>query len=321
MSLITYTQIKDLIDSATHILLLTDERIDGDTIGSSLGMFHVLKEAGKQVTIFSPKPLPPALAFLPGVEVIRRDQAVFEDTTIDLVLIFDCSDGVYLKTFLPTMKRRVPLVVFDHHVTNPRYGTINLIEPESAATADVVWRFVKAMGWVINRQAAQCILTGICTDTSAFSTTNTTSACLEAAHELTKLGAKLQEIVRHTMMSKSDEAMKLWGLALSRLYQDITFDAVATVITRKDLKETGAQDDDVEGLSNFLNAMVDGAETVLVMRETADGGVKGSLRSVTRDVAALAGKYGGGGHKTAAGFKVEKAILDEKDGQWYILQA
>ncbi len=319
MSEITYKQIKELIDGAGHILLLTDERIDGDTIGSTLGMFHVLSAAGKQVTVFSPKPLPPALAFLPGVEVIRRDQAVFEDTTINLALIFDCSDGAYINNFLPTMKRRVPLVVFDHHVTNPRYGQINLIEPQAAATADVVWRFVKSQGFEVNRAAAQCILTGICTDTNAFSTTNTTAACLEAAHELTKLGAKLQEIVRHTMMSKTDAAMKLWGLALGRLYQDTTFEAVATAITRKDLAETGAVDDDVEGLSNFLNAMVDGAETVLVLRETNDGAVKGSLRSVTRDVAAVAQKYGGGGHKTAAGFRVEKSILDEKDGQWYLL--
>jgi phosphoesterase RecJ-like protein len=319
MSTIVNRQIKELIDQAQHILLLTDERIDGDTIGSTLGMFHVLSAAGKRVTVFSPKALPSALAFLPGVEVIRRDEAVFEDSTIDLAIIFDCSDGAYIKNFLPLMKRPAPLIVFDHHLTNPRYGQINVIEPEAAATADVVWRFVKAAGYEVNRSAAQCILTGICTDTAAFSTTNTTAACLEAAHELAKLGAKLQEIVRHTMMSKSEAAMKLWGLALSRLYEDSTFEAIATVITRKDLAATGAVDDDVEGLSNFLNAMVDGAETVLVLRETSDGAVKGSLRSVTRDVAAVATKYGGGGHKTAAGFKVANSILDEKDGQWYIL--
>lgn len=318
MSEILYKQIKEKIDGSKHILLLTDERIDGDTTGSTLGMFHVLSGLGKHVTVFSPKPLPNTFSFLPMVDVVRRDATVFEDASIDLVMIFDCSDGVYINDYLPKMPKKAPLIVFDHHVTNPKYGTINLIEPKSASSADVVWRFVKWAKYPMNAKAAQCILTGICTDTSTFSTTNTTAACLEAAHELTKLGAKLQEIVHHTMMNKTDAALKLWGLALGRLYQDATFDAVATVIRRKDLQDTGAKDDDVEGLSNFLNAMIEGVETVLVMRETNDGAVKGSLRSVTRDVAALAEQYGGGGHKNAAGFKIQHAYLEEKDGAWFI---
>lgn len=318
MSEILYKQIKEKIDGAKHILLLTDERIDGDTTGSTLGMFHVLSELGKRVTVFSPKPLPTTFSFLPTIDAVRRDAVVFEDASVDLVMIFDCSDGVYIHDYLPKMPKKVPLIVFDHHVTNPKYGTINLIEPHSASTADVVWRFLKWAKYPLNAKAAQCILTGICTDTSAFSTANTTAACLEAAHELAKLGAKLQEIVRHTMMNKTDAALKLWGLALGRLYQDPTFDAVATAIRQKDLQDTGAKEEEMEGLSNFLNAMIEGVETVLVLRETADGSVKGSLRSVTRDVAALAEKYGGGGHKNAAGFKVPRAFLEEKDGGWFI---
>lgn len=320
MSELLYKQIKEKIDGAKHILLLTDERIDGDTTGSTLGMFHVLNGMGKRVTVFSPKPLPATFHFLPRVDVIRRDAAVFEDASIDLVLIFDCSDGVYINQFLPTMPKKAPLIVFDHHITNPKYGMLNLIEPASASTADVVWRFLKWAKYPIDAKAAQCILTGICTDTSTFSTGNTTAACLEAAHELSKLGAKLQEIVRHTMMNKSDAALKLWGLALSRLYQDMTFDAVATAIREQDLRETGAKEDDFEGLSNFMNAMLEGVETVLVLRETADGAVKGSLRSVTRDVAKLAEQHGGGGHTNAAGFKIPQAYLEEKDGSWFIMK-
>jgi bifunctional oligoribonuclease and PAP phosphatase NrnA len=318
MSSFIYKQIKGEIERANNILLLTDERIDGDTMGSTLGMFHILKDSGKQVQIFSPKPLHESLSFLPGAEMIRRDGDIFEEEGIDLVMIFDCSDGEYIKSFLPRMKEKVPLIVFDHHATNPKYGDINLIEDRAASTADVVWRFVKSAGLKMNKKAAQCILTGICTDTSAFSTSNTTAACMDAAHELARYGAKLQEIVRHTMMNKSIPSLKLWGLAFERLHRNDQFDAVATAIKRKDLKQCQAQQDDLEGLSNFLNAMVEGAETIMVMYEKEGGSVKGSLRSRTRNVAKLAQKYGGGGHVRASGFDIEKATLEEKDGQWFI---
>lgn len=298
--------------------MLTDERIDGDTIGSTVGMYHVLQDLGKDVTVFSPKPLHPTLHFLPGVEVIRRDEELFDGAEFDLVMIFDCSDGEYIKTLLPRMKSRPALAVFDHHATNPKYGTYNLIEVEAASSADVVWRFLKHAGYAVNKQAAQCILTGICTDTVIFSTSNTTVESMEAAQELSKLGAKLREIVRHTMMNKSVNALKLWGLAFERLHQSEQFDAITTAIKRKDLETLKVTQEDLEGLSNFLQAMIEGSDTVLVLYEKEDGSVKGSFRSRERDVAAVAQRYGGGGHIRAAGFSIPQATLEEKHGQWVI---
>lgn len=318
-----YKQIKEKIDSAEHILLLTDERIDGDTIGSTLGMFHILKEMGKRTQVFSPKEIHRTLTFLPSVNEIGRDASIFEDESIDLVMIFDCSDGEYIKdkTHLPRMKKGVPLIVFDHHATNPGYGNVNLIEEDSASTAEVLWKFVKAADLPMNKDAAQCILTGICTDTVVFSTSSTSKACMDAAVELARYGAKLQEIVKQTMMNRSVEALKLWGLAFERLHHSDEFDATTTAISRKDMSELGAGDEDFEGLSGFLYAMLENAKTVLVLRETDDGGVKGSLRSTSRDVAALAEKYGGGGHRAAAGFKIDSAQLEEKDGKWHIARS
>ncbi|MFH1631596.1 MAG: DHH family phosphoesterase [bacterium] len=319
MSTLLYKQIKDQIDRAEHILLLTDERIDGDTLGSTLGMYHVLREMGKRVDVFSPKPISDSLKFIPGVEVIQTDDKVFEVDGIDLVMIFDCSDGVCVMDRLPKMKRRVPLIAIDHHTTNPGYGDINLVEPEASSAADVVWRFIKFAKYPVNADAAQAILTGICTDTIIFSTTSTNSASLEAAVELTKLGAKLQEIVRRTMMNQSVAALKLWGMAFERLHRNEEFGAVATAITRRDLRKIGALEEELVGLVSFIYTMLDGADVTLVLRETDDGGVKGSLRSTICDVAELAARRGGGGHKNAAGFKVQNARLVEKDGVWEIV--
>jgi phosphoesterase RecJ-like protein len=320
MTPLLYQNVQDHILKAGHILLLTDERIDGDTMGSTMGLYHVLKELGKRVDVFSPKPLPPSFKFIPSIDVIRRDAEVFKQGTIDLVIISDCSDGEYIKKFLPTMAHKVPLVVFDHHATNPLYGTINVVEPKAASSADVAWRFVQSTGWQVTPEAAQCFLTGICTDTVLFSTPNTTTAALDASSELVRLGADLKLVVQNTMMNQSLASLQLWGLAMQRLFQDTELDAIATAITLKDLETHQGTEDDVGGISGFLHAMLDGNhEVVVVYRETKDGAVKGSMRSRGRDVAKLAEqKFGGGGHKLAAGFKIPNSRLVEKDGRWVV---
>ncbi|OGL93961.1 hypothetical protein A2258_03405 [Candidatus Uhrbacteria bacterium RIFOXYA2_FULL_41_8] len=315
---VIYKQIDEQIQNAQKILLLTDERLDGDTVGATLGMFHILKAMGKQVSVFSPREIPQTLLFLPATDQIIFDQSVFEQDGIDLVMIFDCADGEYIKTLLPKMKRKVPLIVVDHHVTNPKYGYINLIESDSASASGVVWRLVKTLGYPITKNAAQCILTGICTDTDMFLTTSTNAACLDAAHELSRYGARLQEVVRETMMNKSVSALRLWGLAFERLHHNDEFNAIATAITLKDLQELGATQEDLSGLINFLNSMIEGADTVLAYYEREDGSVKGSLRSQTIDVAELAAKYNGGGHIRASGFQIPNAYLEEKDGKWFV---
>ncbi|MFH1767486.1 MAG: DHH family phosphoesterase, partial [Patescibacteria group bacterium] len=293
---------------------------DGDTIGSTLGMFHVLQEMGKYVEVFSPKEMLSILEFIPGTEVIQRDPSIFDQASIDLVIIFDCSDGEYFKGYLPKLKPSIPIIVFDHHISNPGYGTLNFIEPNAASTADVVWRFIKDLKLPMNKHAAQAILTGITTDTNTFSTSNTTAACLEAAHELARYGAKIQEIVRETMMNKSLSTLKLWGLAFERLHQNERFSAVTTAITENDIADLAVDEMETKALSNFLNAMVEGTDVVLVLRETDDGGVKASFRSQSRDVAAQAEEFGGGGHVRAAGFKITEARLVEKEGIWQIVK-
>ncbi len=310
----------DAIATAEHILLMTDERIDGDTMGSTLGLFHVLSMMGKKVDVFSPKPLPKTFEYLPDVDKIRRDDSVLTQNSIDLVIVCDCSDGAYLPPVLSKIPHRVPVICFDHHATNPRYGTINIIEPNAASTADLVWRFIKAAQYPMNANAAQCLLTGICTDTQVFFSGNTTGDAIESAAELVNLGGKLHEIIQHNFINKSPSSLKLWGLALERLFVDDTFDGIATAITQKDIIDHQATSEDIEGISNFLGGMLDESHDVIVVyRETEDGAVKGSVRSRTKNIAAIVEKlYGGGGHIRAAGFKVPNAKLSQENGKWII---
>ncbi|MBP9827534.1 DHH family phosphoesterase [Patescibacteria group bacterium] len=316
-----FSQAKDLIAGASHILLLTDERIDGDTIGSTLGLYHTLTTSGKRCTIYSPKPLDSYLQFVPGHENIVRDAQVFTDPTVDLLIICDCSDGKYIEALLPTMPHKVPLIVFDHHATNPMYGTLNIVEPTAASSADLTWRFVQYAEYEVTPEAAQCFLTGICTDTILFSTSGTTTDAVNASADLVRLGADMRPIVRNTLMNRSLAAMRLWGTALERLFLDPIFGGVGTAITRADMQRTGANDEDASGISNFLHAMLDKSyDAVAVYRESDDGGVKGSVRSRGKNVAEIAEKhFGGGGHKVAAGFKVPNASLKKDEaGIWHV---
>lgn len=319
MSHVIYARIAELLSNAQHILLLTDERIDGDTLGSTLGLFHVLVKAHKNVSVFSPKPLPSTFTFIPGVEHINRDEAIFTDKTIDLIIVCDNSDGIYLPALLQTMPYKVPVICIDHHATNPHYGDINLIEPKAPSTADVAYRLVRALQLPISQSAAQCFLTGMCTDTILFSTQHTNDTVMRLAGELLTRGARLKPIVQNTMMNKSMASMKLWGIALSRLSHDPELDATVTGITEKDIRETGATEDDIKSLSEYLNEVLDPSyETVLVYYEKSDGSLKGSLRSRTRDVATLAAqKFGGGGHKLAAGFTMKNTrFVEQESGIW-----
>lgn len=318
-----YERIAQSLLASKHVLLMTDERIDGDTLGSTLGLFHVLVQLKIKVSVFSPKPLPAALAFIPGVEHIIRDTKIFQDKTIDLIIVCDNSDGAYLPPVLSKMVYKVPVICMDHHATNPHYGDMNLIEPHAPSTADVAYRFVRTLGLPISQAAAQCFLTGMCTDTILFSTQHTNDTVMRLASELIARGARLKPIVQNTMMNKSLASLKLWGIALSRLSFDPDLEATVTGITEKDIQDAGATEDDIKSLSEYLNEVLDTShETVLVYYEKADGSLKGSLRSRTRDVATLAEKrFGGGGHKLAAGFKISHARFEETEpGIWKVVK-
>lgn len=312
---------QQLLLRAQHILLLTDERIDGDTIGASLGLFHSLQTLGKEVHIFSPKPLDPKLNYLPGVESINRDVSTLAThQQTEVIVVCDAAEGDYLPNLLKLLPS-VPLISFDHHASNPRYGTLNLVEPLAASTADVVWRFLKLARFPIPKNTARCLLTGICTDTSLFSTSNTTTDALQAAADLIKHGGNLREIIRHNFMNRSLATLRLWGRAMERLFQDDLTKGLATIITLKDLQELKVDDHDLQGISNFLNAMLsDEYDVVAVYRELPGGGLKCSLRSRLTDVAALAKSLSpqGGGHRLASGFKLPRAKALQENGRWLI---
>ncbi len=299
--------VHDLLLAAKKPLLVSDERIDGDSLGSSLAVLDYLKRLGKETWVYVKTEVPAQYRFLPHVERCTTDLAVFDDPDVDLVVSFDCSDAAYVRGLLARMPARPTLVNVDHHATNARYGDVNLVVVGSPATAEVVHRLFAENGVEPGREASVCLLAGLCFDTTAFSNSGTDERAFQAASDLLRRGARIRDVIRALFRNRSVPLLRAWGAALERLALHPS-GFVATSLTRADLAAHGVTDDEADGLSNFLQLVVD-AHTVVVLREDPRGGVKASLRSMKHDVAAVARHFGGGGHVKAAGFTLQPATL------------
>lgn len=296
-----FGRVHEAVRAANRILLVAHKKPDGDTLGSSSGFFNWCLREGKDVTAFCADLPPQMFRYIDNIHRYTNDPSVF-DRAYDLVIVFDSGDLKYcgVDEFIPRIPAGYLLVNLDHHHTNTRYADINIVLTEASSTAEVVHRFFDANRIHVDEKMATCLLTGLCTDTSNFSNAATNSLAVEAASKLISQGGRFQDILTHVWQNQEVDGLKIWGLMLSRLQYSSVYDAAVTYLLEKDTSEGAAEA--VDGMSNFLNAVSAETDTVLVLRELPGNQVKGSFRSMTRDVAAIAQTYGGGGHKKAAGF-------------------
>ena len=211
-----YDPIRPLIDAARRPLLICHVAPDGDAIGALLGLMHLLEQQGKSVIAASPDGVPSILRFLPGVDrVVTAD----DDTRSDLIISLDCSDLNRLgAAYRPGWHDRLPLINIDHHITNLRFGTLNLVDSSATSTCQMIVEMARALHWPISLDAAQCLLTGVITDTRGFRTSNVTAATLGVAQTLVEAGAALADITENVFNRRPLAAICLWGQALSHLH-------------------------------------------------------------------------------------------------------
>ncbi|HBP00075.1 MAG: Phosphoesterase RecJ domain protein [Candidatus Uhrbacteria bacterium GW2011_GWF2_41_16] len=309
------------LNEAQNIIFIPDKRIDGDSIGAVLALADYFKRLKKNVCIFVSESLPEKYQFLPGASVCISDFSLIEKEMFDLAVSCDCSDAVYVTDIIHRFPRPPFLINIDHHKTNSYYGDMNLVEEEASAACEVVYRLFRTNQIIPSREAATCLLCGIAFDTTIFSNDGTNARALEAASELVLYGARTQDVIRMIFRNRSIAALRIWGLALERLRTHEGLSFVSTCLTRKDMEENGVTDDEVDGLSDFLNVVVN-VQTLFVLRETKDGGIKVSMRTTDRNVANLARMFGGGGHIKAAGFTIPhmQLISHSLTGIWCVVE-
>lgn len=316
-----FTKIFQAIQKANRILLVSDGSPDGDAVGTTLAFHRWLVREGKTVSTYCTALIPRNLQFLDYVKDIRHDGEVLFSEPHDLVITFDAGSlrRCGIDQLLPKMPGEHTLIVFDHHATNERFGDINAVFTDACSTAEVVYRFFEEQHIPIDDRMATSLLTGIIYDTTSFSNSGTTSKGLEAAGHLFACGARQTDVLKYLVRNKSVEGLKLWGIALARLSYHAELDIVSTYFLTEDLP-TKASEEAVEGISNFLNAACGHADTMLVLRELPDGRIRGSCRSIKRDISKVAQLLGGGGHRKAAGFTVQGRI-QVQDGRAQIVPA
>lgn len=308
-----FGQLHDEIRRAERILLIAHKKPDGDTLGSSSSVLNWLIREGKTVTAFCLDAPPTTFSYIRNIGRYTNDPSVF-DEQYDLVIVFDSGDLRYcgVAEFMPRLPKGYILVDIDHHITNEYFGDLNLVVTDASSTAEIVHRFYVANNIRIDERMATSLLTGLLTDTSSFSNAATTSGSMDAAADLLRHGARHHDVIRAMFHNKGVETLRIWGLLLSRLHHNRQFDVVSTYLLQNDVP-AGASDV-VEGISNFLNAVTGKTDTILVLRELLDGNIKGSFRSVRRDISKVAKLLGGGGHKKAAGFTVKGRIQVTEQG-------
>ncbi|MEI8230300.1 MAG: DHH family phosphoesterase [Candidatus Peregrinibacteria bacterium] len=234
------------------------------------------------------------------------------DHRYDLIVVVDTADLPLLGSLYTDhvdLFGDIPVLNVDHHISNTRYGQLQLIDTTAASVTEVLYQwFTRVPEWreKMTPDLATLLLTGLITDTRSFQNPNTTPRSLEIAADLLDLGARQQEIIRNVYKTKPLSTLKIWGRALNRVQVDDVSKIAWSAISREDLAEMGADSKEVSGILDELISTIPDADVHVMFTETEEGILKASMRSSPAiDANRLAaGLFGGGGHARASGFKV-----------------
>lgn len=292
---VTAAEAAALLREADRILILTHQYPDGDTLGSAYALCLALRSLGKQAQVTCADPIPEKYAYMTDLP-----EQAFEPAFLCAV---DVADPQLLGSLQP-LAEQVQLCI-DHHGTHVRYAAHLMLDAGCAATAMMIYDVVRALGAAVTPAIAECIYTGIATDTGCFKYANTSAAAHRLAAELMEIGVRY-EMINHVMFDmKSRARVELERLALESMRFYYGGRCAVMTITNEMTAAAHAGENDMEGLAP-LPRQIQGVWVGVTMRQKADGSYKISVRTDSRaDAAAICTLLGGGGHVRAAGCTLE----------------
>jgi phosphoesterase RecJ-like protein len=333
-----YLRAYEKILKAKKILLLTHQSPDGDALSSVCALTLFLDKHGKDYKAFCYDPPPKTFDFLPGIDKITHKITKTQDLStgiaskdgsdvtllqdFDLIIVVDC--GSLKRTNIEeginrSGKPDQTIIEFDHHPKVEDYSDIEIKDPQASSTTEILYYFFKKNDLPITKDMANCILTGILTDTANFLHPTTTQSAIKIASKMLLCGASFPKITRNTWQNKDLDSMKVWGAILSNLRINKKYNIAFSVLTHEQIKSFGGGKELYDGIAGFLSNIND-VKAVIFLREEEKGKIKGSLRTSRHDidVSELASFLGGGGHPNASGFMIEGSIEKTEDG-WRIV--
>jgi bifunctional oligoribonuclease and PAP phosphatase NrnA len=296
-----------LISAADQVALACHVAPDGDALGSMLALHHVLRAAGRpSVAGFAGTQVTgPHYRELPGLELLTDPHDYPSEPQVMVTL--DCGSMGRLGDLAINAKAAKELVVVDHHLSNTGFGSIHLIDPKAAASAVVVARLIDHLGLPLTRDAAVCLYAGLVCDTGRFQYESTSTEVFDLARRLLEFDVPVARLNRMLFEEHRLAYLRLVGTVLGRAEMVPEKSFIWAAIDEADLAAHDVTLEETEGLIDFLRQTRE-AEVSCVLKEV-EGHVRVSLRSLGQvDVSAVATRFGGGGHRYAAGFTTTEPV-------------
>lgn len=289
---VTVAEAAALLAASDRILILTHQFPDGDTLGSGFALCRALRALGKQAQVVCSDPFPEKYQYM----FEDLPEQVFEPQFICAV---DVADEALLGAKLRPLADKVDLCI-DHHASHREYERRLLLQ-DVGANAMIVMQVIEALGVPLNVGIADCLYTGIATDTGCFKYSNVSPDTFRMAATLMEAGAHCEPINRAMFDIKSRARLQLEQMALSSITYHCKNRVAVMIISHEMLEQSGATEDDMEGLSP-LPRQIEGVWVGLTLRLKNDGNYKVSVRTGNHaDAAHICSLLGGGGHARAAG--------------------
>lgn len=301
-----YRAIDFTIKKYGNFLVASHVRPDGDAIGSQLALALLLKQMGKQVTVWNQDRVPGKYAFLPHADWLQQPPA--QPREFEVVFAVDNASFQRLGKVNNAVSARKYLINIDHHASNDGYGDLTLIDPDSPATGQILYEFFRAMKYKITVEMATNLYAAIATDTGSFQYPNTTARCMRDCADLIDLGVDVAGVSRNIYENFPVGRLLLLKKVLDNLKMSYDNKVGSFWITKDMYDHTGAKPEDNEGLIDHVRS-IDSVIVAALFEEAEDEKVRISLRSKNEkvDVNKVAMHFGGGGHAEAAGARIKGA--------------
>ncbi len=296
------SKVAENLQNAGDIVILPHVNADGDALGAALALGLALVNLNKRVDVLVEEEIPSNLDFLPGRELVKKNP----QKRYNVALNIDNGDIARLGLREPYYHNAQIKLSIDHHSTNKVEADYSYVDIKSAATGEIVYDLILSyLKGNLNKDIALCLYTAIVTDTGGFRYTNTTSRTLEIAAELLRFEIDFPYVIKKVFDMVSYTKLYLMKQTMNSLRLVEEGKLAVSYLTYEDIQKYPAKSEDFEGLVN-IGRNLEGVEVSVFLREDVKGQFKGSMRSNNYvDVASIAEKFNGGGHKRAAGFSVE----------------
>lgn len=289
-------------------LIVSHENPDADTLGAALAVAILTEAGGASADLVCTDPAPPLYDFLVGADRFRTDPTGSDH---DLLVVCDCGslDRIgAVRERHPELFASLPRVILDHHASNGEAGADDWVDPDAAATCELVTLLAAALEVPLDSAdgaLAAALMAGIVMDTATFAHPNATPRTLAVSAALVEAGAPLADISRRLYRSKPDQQLRLFGRVLDRLATSADGRVIHSSLRDEDLLATGTIAAHSEGIIDLL-AQSETAEVALLFKEAGPAATRVSVRTKPGgvDATVLTGRFGGGGHARAAGATV-----------------